>query len=189
MIYFLDFEASSLDSDSYPIEIGWVGEDGQGESHLIQPHWSWCGWSKQSEAVHHITQDMLEDGTPPDVVARRTHAVLANAAIIVSDQPSFERYWLDMLLKVIGAPPLRITNIHALIGQEMRRVLTGIEAAPNSREWHRQSRLLMDHAQEVAATAYEDATAGPTAHRALPDAQVLWRGWQAVQQAITGLMT
>ena len=37
MIVFLDFEASSLSDDSYPIEVGWAGEDGSTEQHLIRP--------------------------------------------------------------------------------------------------------------------------------------------------------
>jgi|GEM_PF-6618298 len=36
MFVFLDFEASSLSKQSHPVEVGWVGEDGAGESHLIR---------------------------------------------------------------------------------------------------------------------------------------------------------
>ena len=186
MIYFLDFEASSLDAGSYPIEIGWVDEDGQGESYLIQPHWSWRGWSKRSEAIYHITQDMLRDGTDATVVARRVQTILSDANII-SDEPAFDAYWLEMLLKVIDAPPLRVSDIDALIGLEMRRVLSAITAEPNTSEWYRQSRLRMDEAQIQAVMAYEDAS-GRKPHRALPDAQALWRGWKAVCRAIDCLV-
>src|ERR1700761_5898645 len=96
-IRFLDIEASSLDSGSYPIEIAWIDKDGQGESHLIQPHWSWSGWSPASEAIHHITQDMLRDATPAADVARRTQGVLMGC-IVISDEPAFDQYWLAMLL-------------------------------------------------------------------------------------------
>jgi hypothetical protein len=34
---FLDFEASSLRKNGFPIEIGWVFENGAAESHLIRP--------------------------------------------------------------------------------------------------------------------------------------------------------
>jgi hypothetical protein len=34
---FLDFEASSLSDESYPVEVAWVFEDGHAESHLIRP--------------------------------------------------------------------------------------------------------------------------------------------------------
>ena len=52
MILFLDFEASSLLPGSFPIEVAWVDETGQGESYLIRPHEGWLdevagnpGWS------------------------------------------------------------------------------------------------------------------------------------------------
>jgi len=186
-IFFLDFEASSLDSDSYPIEIGWVGEDGQGESYLIQPHWSWRGWSKPSERVHQISQDMLHTATPADTVARRAQSVLSNS-LIISDQPEFEQYWLETLMRVIGAPPFRVSSIHSLVGQEIKRVIAAIPAEPNSREWHRQARMLLDEAETAAAAAYEGANLGiGHSHRALPDAEALWRSWRAVVMAIDRL--
>jgi hypothetical protein len=45
MHVFLDFEASSLAKDSYPIEVGWVFEGGTGaESWLIRPAPDWTDW-------------------------------------------------------------------------------------------------------------------------------------------------
>lgn len=187
-IFFLDFEASSLAPGSYPIEIAWVGADGRGESYLIQPYLLWSGWSSASELVHRITPAMLRDGTPAEKVARRAQTVLSNA-LIVSDQPVFERHWLAMLLAVIGAPPQHVVDVQSLIGQEIKRVTAAIVAEPNSREWHRQSRLFLDQAQMVAASAFEGATIGRIhKHRALPDAEELWRGWRAVVMAIDRLV-
>ena len=40
-IVILDIEASSLLPGSFPIEIGWIYEDGSGESHLIRPAPAW----------------------------------------------------------------------------------------------------------------------------------------------------
>ena len=59
MIVFLDFEASSLSDESYPIEIGWAGEDGSTEQHLIRPAPGWTDWSATAEAVHRIERDQL----------------------------------------------------------------------------------------------------------------------------------
>jgi hypothetical protein len=183
-IYFLDFEASSLDAGSYPIEIGWVGENGQGESYLIEPHWSWSGWSAASEQVHHISQETLRtQGTSVEIVARRTLAVLSNS-IIISDQPPFEYVWLEMLLNVIDAPPLPIIHIDSLIGHEIGRMQSANTAAPDDRDWHRQARSLADEGQICAMGAFEGAKLRPTQHRALADAEDLWRGWNAVRQAI-----
>ena len=51
MIVFLDFEASSLSDDSYPIEVGWVFEDGRTEAHLIRPAPAWTDWDPAAEAI------------------------------------------------------------------------------------------------------------------------------------------
>ena len=66
MIYFVDFEASSLRSGSFPIEVAWVNEDGQGESYLIRPAEGWNPeWSPQSERTHGIAlAALLEHGVP-----------------------------------------------------------------------------------------------------------------------------
>ncbi|MEI4263634.1 3'-5' exonuclease [Roseovarius sp. D0-M9] len=62
----LDFEASSLSPDSWPIEVGlsWL-ENGyvQTWSSLIRPasNWSLFDWSLQSAAVHGITLEALHD--------------------------------------------------------------------------------------------------------------------------------
>lgn len=41
MKVFLDFEASSLSDQSYPVEVAWVFQDGRTESHLINPAPEW----------------------------------------------------------------------------------------------------------------------------------------------------
>lgn len=50
MLAFLDFEASSLAERSYPIEVGWVFEDGAGEAHLIRSAPEWTDWTIAAEA-------------------------------------------------------------------------------------------------------------------------------------------
>jgi hypothetical protein len=186
-LYFLDFEASSLDDGSYPIEVAWVDEDGQGESYLIQPHWSWQGWSVASEAIHHITQAMLREATPVTYVARRASSVLAGCKAI-TDEPAFDQYWLERLLKTIDAPPIKLYDIHALVGEEIKRVRTMI-TTKDEREWHRQSRTLLDQAQIAAMTAFEDTKHRLRhVHRALPDAQEHWHCWKAVRTAVDDLI-
>ena len=43
---FLDFEASSLEKGGFPVEVGWVLEDGAEEAHLIRPAPDWTVWSE-----------------------------------------------------------------------------------------------------------------------------------------------
>ena len=51
---FLDFEASSLEKGGFPVEVGWVLEDGTEEAHLIRPAPDWTVWSAEAEAIHHL---------------------------------------------------------------------------------------------------------------------------------------
>jgi DNA polymerase III epsilon subunit-like protein len=184
---FLDFEASSLDAGSYPIEIAWVDEDGQSESYLIQPHSSWHGWSAASAAIHHITQDMLRDGTPAVDVARRAHSVLPHA-VVISDEPAFDQYWLEMLLNIIDAPPIRLYGLQELISKEITRVRSAVKTK-DQQEWQRQTRTLLDQAQTVGMRAFEEAKRRHRhEHRALPDAQQHWHCWNAVRTAVDDLL-
>ena len=65
MIVFLDFEASSLARRGFPIEIAWVFETGEAESHLIRPAADWTEWSAEAESIHGIPRASLErDGRP-----------------------------------------------------------------------------------------------------------------------------
>ncbi len=107
-IYFLDFEASSLLPGSFPIEVAWVDENGQGESYLILPAPGWLdevhgnpGWSRESEAIHGIAlSTLLEEGEPHEHVAARAVKVLAAANVIVcSDMPVSDIRWLRTLLE------------------------------------------------------------------------------------------
>ena len=88
MLVFLDFEASSLSKRSYPIEVGWVFEDGKAEAYLIRPAPDWTDWDEEAEAIHHIAPERLwAEGAPHDVVAaQRSPGVGDNACrCLVSD--------------------------------------------------------------------------------------------------------
>ncbi|MBL6080322.1 transcriptional regulator [Belnapia sp. T18] len=104
MIIFLDFEASSLGKHGFPIEVGWVAEDGAGESHPIRPAPGWVEWSAEAEGIHGISRDrLLRDGTPFDAVARRMMETLTNHDLYAS-APSWDGKWLSTLLRAAGLP-------------------------------------------------------------------------------------
>ena len=101
---FLDFEASSLSDDSYPIEVGWVFEDGRREAHLIRPAPQWLDWDKRAEALHGISRTRLEaEGAAHDVVAQRVLEALADHDVYVG-APSWDGKWLSMLFRAAGLP-------------------------------------------------------------------------------------
>jgi hypothetical protein len=99
MLVFLDFEASSLGKRSYPIELGWIFEDGRSESHLIQPAPDWTDWDEEAEAIHRISRSsLLAEGTPHVVVARRMLDELSGHDIVAS-APSSDGKWMSALFR------------------------------------------------------------------------------------------
>ena len=104
MRVFLDFEASSLSKASYPIEIGWVFEDGTAEGHLIQPAPAWTEWDERVAAIHRISREqLLAEGKPHDEVCRRMVEVLTGHTLYAS-APSWDGRWLSVLLRAAGFP-------------------------------------------------------------------------------------
>ena len=191
MIWFVDFEASSLLPGSFPIEVAWVDMDGVGESHLIRPTEEWLdcgrGWSHQSEAVHGISLDtLMRDGEPPERVARRAAEVLAVAgAIVCSDAPGYDGGWMETLLAEGGQERgVRLANVAQLYGFACRPLLDGL-ASLRGAERERAEARVRNLAQEIVAGAEESERLRPRVrHRALADAEGLWRTWMAVQAEV-----
>lgn len=100
-LVFLDFEASSLSADSWPIEIGlsWIN-DGEVEtwSSLIRPRpeWDLTDWSDRSAAVHGIPLAEVLDAPPADEVVIQATKLMGEQ-LILSDAPDFESHWLRRL--------------------------------------------------------------------------------------------
>ncbi|MBJ3764614.1 hypothetical protein ILP92_17920 [Maribius pontilimi] len=89
--YFLDFEASSLASNSWPVEIG-IARVVDGavvtESQLIKPHPSWeeAAWSSESAEVHGLSRSILDaEGLEASEVAKWFKE--RNIGLAISDAP------------------------------------------------------------------------------------------------------
>lgn len=96
---FIDFEASSLSPNSYPIEVAWNHSDGSIESHLISPAdvSEWTDWSAGSQAVHGLTrQELIEHGKSPSWVCRRMKESISHQ-VLYSDEVQFDEMWLSKL--------------------------------------------------------------------------------------------
>jgi hypothetical protein len=103
-IAFIDLEASSLGSASFPTEIGWaiIREDGSVDSGscLIKPPARWTlyrsGWSAVSERLTGITREMLDqNGQPPSEAVKRFLEAVGDRDLF-SDEPDFDAHWLAM---------------------------------------------------------------------------------------------
>ena len=174
MHVFLDFEASSLHRDSYPIEVGWAREDGETETHLIRPAPDWRDWDATAEAVHKIEHDrLLAEGEPHDQVARRVLEALAPHEVFAS-APSWDGKWMSVLMRAAGLPRHALTMEdvelahRAVINEVLGGRLKGREFE-GATVW-------------IIAEARRRVQAGPVRHRALADALAELDVWREVRR-------
>lgn len=121
-ITIIDFEASSLEEGSYPIEVG-VGIWNAPRdpillwSTLIRPAWNWSlngHWSRRSEGVHGIPQAELANGKDPSEVARILNDRVS-ARVAWCDGGPYDAYWLRTLYAAAGcAPSFSLMDLGAL---------------------------------------------------------------------------
>lgn len=165
MHVFLDFEASSLSKQSYPIEVGWVYEDGAGEGYLIKPAPGWSDWDAAAEAVHGISRQQLErEGTAHETVCARLIEVF-EGNVVYASAPSWDGHWLSMLLRAAGRPR------HLLRLKDSDVVFTAAATARGGL------------AAERVVRARQAIDAEPVAHRALADARREWSIWRHIVQS------
>ena len=126
----IDFEASSLDQDDYPIEVGlalWPAPDDPvfSWSTLIQPAGAWSRlghWSPKSAKVHGIRgRDLLAMGQPVGLVAAALNNVLGAGATAWCDGDAYDAHWTATLFKAVAqhraredAEQLLFTLAHAV---------------------------------------------------------------------------
>lgn len=100
---FIDFEASGLHADSFPVEIGWCDpvDLNAGRDHLIKPTAAWLAtrWDSAAERIHGIDRERLcEHGKPPTTVVK----ALREAAVghrLYSDNVGHDERWLISLCR------------------------------------------------------------------------------------------
>ena len=169
---FLDFEASSLGKNGFPIEVAWVFEDGGEETHLIRPAPGWTEWDPAAEAIHHIPLATLRaDGQSHDQVAQRMVEVLTGHDLLAS-APSWDGKWLSLLLRAAGLPrhALRLRDTEEAWAETARDLLRSV-VAPGKLEDEVESLLTLAEVRDK----------GQPAHRALPDAQGERARWLAIE--------
>lgn len=160
-LWFLDFEASSLAKESYPIEVGLVALDiAPGHAEIVDTYQSliarepeWTDWSEQAEGLHGISRDDLIGRTAACDVARVVNELLAGQTVL-SDSVHYDNMWAEALNKTISADlSFKISSLNL-----------------SAQGFAAQSGLTIP---EIFAWYMEFATAleGRSAHRALADAE------------------
>ena len=124
-IIVIDFEASGLGSESYPIEVAWGdGEQHPATSFLLNPEKmnGWTDWDPRSQEFHHISRDKLvKEGEDPKRIAEKMVNALAGKNVY-SDEPRYDNMWKDRLLKDSGYDPkiIRIKNLKYFLGKTIK---------------------------------------------------------------------
>lgn len=165
----LDFEASSLSDESYPIEVGWVSEDGREDGMLIRPAPQWRDWDREAEAMHGISRATLRtQGIHHEEVCDRLVGLFRDNAVYAS-APSWDGRWLSMLLRAAGRPRhlIRLAGDTEELFAEAARQRLGPRAGEAE-------------VTALVAAARGAAEAEPAAHRAVADARREWRIWQRI---------
>jgi DNA polymerase-3 subunit epsilon len=169
-ISFIDFEASSLSRESYPIEVGVAKLDLEtgGISSwgmLIRPSVGWMEWSIESQGIHNISPTMLHNyGESAMLVADTLNARLGTSRVYC-DSPDYDGRWNQRLFYARGiAPTFKIGSIwEPLMGMSFDSGLSDAEL----QEW---------------LTKTKAALNAPNPHRAVPDAELLATCfWEAKQ--------
>lgn len=93
----IDVEASGLDEESYPIEVGFVLDCGSSFNFLIKPLRKWKHWDNTAQGIHGISQAKLHtDGQKPIDVARKLNEILGGTTIYC-DAVYYDTFWIDKL--------------------------------------------------------------------------------------------
>lgn len=167
MIAFLDFEASSLSDDSYPVEVAWIFEDGRSESHVICPMTGWTDWDPAAEAIHGISREQLlaEGASPHDVASRLLDQLTGHS--LYATAPSWDGKWLSVLLRAAELPR------HALRLRDSDEA--HLEAARNLAASPEEAASILDRVRRAQRDVQSE-------HRALPDARREFGIWLEVRR-------
>ncbi|WP_289328669.1 hypothetical protein [Pseudomonas sp. 'CRE Jenny 4'] len=115
--FFIDFEASGIAPDSYPIEVAVVSNETVYSS-LIKPARYWTHWSFDAQDMHGLSQDhLLQDGYTPHAVAELMNQLFLGQ-VLCSDSPQ-DGFWLDVLYEAADLiPTFELKPLEVLVGRE-----------------------------------------------------------------------
>ncbi len=98
-IIIIDCEASGLNKESYPIEVG-VSFKEDSFGFLIKPHKTWNYWSMSAENIHNIKkEDLFKNGLSCYEAANFLNNQLRGLTLF-SDAVDFENFWINKLFEI-----------------------------------------------------------------------------------------
>lgn len=115
--HFVDFEASGIAPDSYPVEIAIAHPTGEYQA-LIKPVRHWEHWSYDAQDMHGITREqLLNEGKPAADIAQELNALFAGHCL-VSDAKE-DSYWVEALYDAAELDPtFAVTTVAQMVGPE-----------------------------------------------------------------------
>ncbi len=149
----IDIEASGFGKDSYPIEVGYVNEEGKTWCSLIAPQADWLHWDSEAEKLHHVSRETLRrHGKEALAIAGHLNEVFLNKTVY-TDAWINDFTWMNLLFEVAGMQP------HFKL-EDLRNVLTEHQQAV----WH-ETKLAIEKDLKLDR------------HRASTDAKVIQLTW------------
>ena len=126
----IDIEASGFGRHSYPIEVGYVLDDGRAWCTLIDPVADWVHWDDAAQRLHGIARDALgRHGRAPREVAQRLNDELGGR-IVYCDGWAHDYAWLGALFEAAGqAPRFRLESVNSLLDEARLARLDGLRQA------------------------------------------------------------
>ena len=116
-MWIIDFEASGLTKNSYPIEVG-ITNGKTGYQALIKPLDNWTHWSSEAEKIHCISRDYLQaEGVNPERVVLDMNKLLSGQQVYC-DSIQWDSFWCSVLFGYCGtSPSFSLLDINELVSK------------------------------------------------------------------------
>lgn len=101
---FLDFEASGLTHESYPIQVAWGSTLDNVVCEYIKPDTEWTYWDLEAEAIHGIAPEQLNDGLMTRKLCQLMNMMLDGQTVYADGLP-MDSMWKDKLFEAGGVQP------------------------------------------------------------------------------------
>ncbi|CTQ47349.1 hypothetical protein [Roseibium aggregatum] len=106
----IDFEASSLNDGSYPIEFGYCDLEMNSGGFLIRPELEWTDWHPDAASAHGIPRELLfAIGIPAREAAERINCMADGGKSFLCDGGSSDQRWYETLFRATDVIPEIIT--------------------------------------------------------------------------------